>query len=216
MSDEIRDENLPAEFIAKLEALGSSLLQEEDPIRQSGFGGGPERWRAEREPILDGVDEDGTFLDIGCANGYLLECLVAWARERGAELDPHGLDRSAGLVGLARERLPAFASQLFVGNAWSWESPRRFRYVYTLDDCVPPEYLSRYVRRILGSMVEPAGRLILGAYGSRSRGIPPSDVEGFLRALGLAVAGSAAGGDPPITRFAWVDARASHGRMITG
>jgi hypothetical protein len=47
--------------------------------------------------------------------------------------------------------------------------------------------------------------LIMGAYGSRSRGTPPLDIAGFLRAQGFPVAGATMGGDPPLTAFAWID-----------
>jgi 2-polyprenyl-3-methyl-5-hydroxy-6-metoxy-1,4-benzoquinol methylase len=67
-------------------------------MRQSGFSGGAERWRAERESILDPIHSDGEILDIGCANGYLLECLVTWAKDRGINLTPHGLDHGARLI----------------------------------------------------------------------------------------------------------------------
>jgi hypothetical protein len=56
------DKALPAEFIERLRALEFSYLRETDPIRASGFGGGPERWRAEREPLLDGVSGSGDLL----------------------------------------------------------------------------------------------------------------------------------------------------------
>ena len=92
-----------------------------------------------------------------------------------------------------------------VGNAWDWRPPRQYRFVYTLYDCVPREYLPRYVYRIIRRMVAPEGRLILGAYGSSSRDIPPFDVAGFLKSQGFAVAGTATGGHPPITSFAWTD-----------
>ena len=45
-------------------ALEDSYLSSDDPIAQSGFGGGAARWRAEREPILTAVDHDGDFLDV--------------------------------------------------------------------------------------------------------------------------------------------------------
>jgi SAM-dependent methyltransferase len=202
MSTEAR---LPDSFLRELAALEAAYLTETDPIRQSGFGGGPARWRAEREPMLNAVDADGDFLDIGCANGYLLECLMAWSQERGITLTPFGLDQGARLIALARQRFPAFADHFFVGNAWDWNPPRQFRYVYTLYDCVPEEYLGAYLGRVQRRVVMPGGRLIVGAYGSRSRSIPPFDVAGFLRALGWEVAGTAMGGDPPVTVFAWVD-----------
>jgi len=197
---------LPRDFLNELEELEASYLAQDDPIRQSGFAGGAERWRAEREPILDAVESDGDFLDVGCANGHLLECLVGWGRKRGLNLVPYGLDQGARLIELARRRLLQYASHFFVANAWDWAPPRRFDYVYSLYDCVPQDYLAEYVRRLLDRMVAPAGRLILGAYGSRSRGDEPFDLEGFLTGQNFVVAGTTTGGDPPIAAFAWIDA----------
>jgi SAM-dependent methyltransferase len=197
---------LPPEYMRTLRALEDAYLAHDDPIRQSGFSGGAERWRAEREPILDAVEQSGDFLDICCANGYLLECLRAWARERGFSLTPHGLDLGRRLVALAAERLPDFSDNFHVGNAWDWQPPRRYDYVYTLNDCVPIDYLADYLSRLLVEVVAPGGRLILGAYGSRSRREPPLDVRGFLETMGLSVAGASQGGLPPVTVFAWVDA----------
>lgn len=203
------DDMLPQSFLDELKALESSYLTEEDPIRQSGFGGGPRRWREEREPILEAIEADGDLLDVGCANGYLLECLVAWGRERGVEITPHGLDQGARLIELAKERLPDFAPNFHVGNAWDWLPPREYRFVYTLYDCVPREYLPECLHRIMRRMVAPGGRLILGAYGSRSRGLPAFEVAEFLRSIDLTVAGAAAGGQPTVTSFAWTDKPAS-------
>lgn len=198
--------SLPSEFIGLLQELERSYLSTDDPIRQSGFGGGAVRWREEREPILDAVEDGGDLLDVGCANGYLLECLVAWGRERALDIVPHGVDFGARLIEAARSRLPDHAASLHVGNAWDWVPPRRYRYVYSVHDCVPAAFLEAYVERLLAEFVEPQGRLILGAYGSRSGGTPPFDVASFLRSTGLAVAGTAAGGRPPVSAFAWVDA----------
>ncbi len=196
---------LPGEFLRYLDVLEKAYLAESDPIRGSGFAGGPERWRREREPLLDAVEGDGDLLDVGCANGYLLECLVEWARERGSELVPYGVDNGARLIERARTRLPHWASHFYVGNAWDWPPPRRFHYVYTLYDCVPRSHLDRYLRRLANDVVAPAGRLIVGAYGSRSRGHAPFDVRGGLERAGFRVAGESSGGEPPIALFAWTD-----------
>lgn len=196
---------LPARFLRELAELEESYLRQIDPIEQSGFSGGPERWRAEREPILDAIPIDGDLLDIGCANGYLLECLVGWGRERGVALTPYGLDQGRRLVELARRRQPHLADHFFVGNAWDWEPPRRFHYVYTLLDQVPPEYLAPYLRGLLARVVAPGGRLIVGDYGSRSRGIPARNVAAVLRSNGIVVSSAAEGGDDRIVRFAWVE-----------
>jgi len=194
---------LPSTFLSKLRALEKAYLHSSDPAEQSGFYGGPERWRAEREPILEAISADGELLDTGCANGYLLECLVAWGRERGVSLIPYGLDQGARLIELARRRQPHLADHFFIGNAWNWEPPQRLRYVYILVDQVPLEYLEPYLRRVLARMVAPGGRLIVGDYGSHSRGISARDAAALLHSIGLTVAGSAKGGGHGVARFAW-------------
>jgi SAM-dependent methyltransferase len=203
--DMLTDRRLPLDFMRQLEALEKSYLAEDDPIRQSGFAGGPVRWRQEREPILDAVETDGDFLDIGCANGFLLECLLEWAAERGIILTPHGLDLGIRLIKLAKKRLPEYSSNFYTGNAWDWRRPRKFRYVYTLFDCVPVDFLEEYIRRILQRMVCRGGRLIVGAYGSRSQKTPPFDIEGFLKSAGFSLRGRASGGSPPFASFVWID-----------
>lgn len=195
---------LPATFLAELRELEESYLQRTDSIEQSGFHGGAERWRAEREPILDAITRDGELLDVGCANGYLLECLVAWGRERGLSLTPYGLDQGRRLIDLARRRQPHVADHFFVGNAWDWEPPQRFRYVYTLLDAVPLDYCAAYLHRLLARVVADGGRLIAGDYGSRSRGLPARDVAAVLRSAELTVAGEATAGDG-VARFAWAE-----------
>jgi hypothetical protein len=71
--------DLPPAYLAEVALLEDAYLSDDDPIHQSGFGGGAERWRAERGPILEAVTGDDDVPDIGCANGYLAECLVVWA-----------------------------------------------------------------------------------------------------------------------------------------
>ncbi len=196
---------LPDAFLQELEELEKAYLCNSDPREQSGFYGGPERWRVEREPILNAIPSDGDILDTGCANGYLLECLVSWGQERGVALTPYGLDQGRGLVELACRRQPHIADHFFVGNAWNWEPPRRFRYVYTLLDQVPSEYLVPYLPRLFLDVVAPGGRLIVGDYGSRSRGIPARDVAAVLTLAGFTVLGEARGGSHGVASFAWVE-----------
>ena len=186
--------------------LERAYLTEENPIRQSGFGGGEDRWREERILILDAVDSDGDFLDIGCANGYLLQCLCEWAGEKGIALTPFGVDQGSGLVELARRRLPRYASHFWVGNAWSWTPPRKFRYVYSLCDWVPDEFLEEYVGSLLKDYVEKNGRLIIGAYGSFSKRLPARNVGNDLKEFGLPIAGTASCGTLPVSRIAWIKA----------
>ncbi|MCP4007063.1 MAG: methyltransferase domain-containing protein [bacterium] len=203
------DKDLPEDFLAGKALITERYLHNDDPYLQFGFGGGAERWRNERRPILEAVDRDGTILDLGCANGFLLECLVSWANEDGFQLIPYGVDQSAALIELARKRLPRFQKHLFNANVWSWIPPRRFDFVYTLADVVPEEFLGPYLRRLRTDFLEPSGRLIIGSYGSDSRGVPPLPLETLLPQYGLSPIGSLRAGPGKIIHFAWVQAAAS-------
>ncbi len=196
---------LPEPFLAELKNLELSYLAETDPIKQSGFHGGEARWRHERGLILDAVDTDGDFLDIGCANGYLVQCLTAWASEKGLTLTPYGVDQSPRLIERARARWPQDASHFWVGNAWDWVPPRRFRYVYTMTDFVPDALLKDYLVRLIQGYVEDDGLLIVGAYGSRSRDTPAQDVTHMLKAFGFPVAGNAMCDALPLSHVAWTN-----------
>lgn len=196
---------LPDDFLKNITTLEASYLEYNDPIKQSGFGGGTARWRIEREPILDAIYSDGNILDVGCANGYLLECLVKWAKDRAIRLVPYGVDIGTKLIAIAKKRMPEYAENFYVGNAWEWKPPRQFKYVYALYDCVPVQYLAEYVTKLLCQTVEPSGRLIIGAYGSKSKNMPPFDISKFLLETKFSVTGTSQDADPPVNRFAWID-----------
>lgn len=139
----------------------------DEPWKQSGMSGPEQRWKALRKPVADAVEHSGSFLDIGCANGYLLESVIEWTKERGIAIDPHGLDISEKLIGLAKERLPAYADHFYVGNAFAWIPERRFDYVATMLDIAPEKYEEEYIHFLLEHHVAPQGKLLLlktGAY----------------------------------------------------
>jgi len=176
--------------------LESAYLEASDPWGQSGFSGSLERWTRLRKPVADLVDRSGSFLDIGCANGFLLECLLHWTSAKGLELSPYGLDLSEPLVELARKRLPTFRDHFFVGNAWDWEPPCRFDSV-RLELCyVPPEYRQRFVDRTLHTFLKPDGSLLVAEYrSSRDAHADTPWVDEELRTMGYTVFGAASGFD---------------------
>jgi hypothetical protein len=59
-----------------------------NPRAQSGFGRDERDWERFRRLVLAAVDRDGTFLDIGCASGLLMESVFEWARQDGRRLEP--------------------------------------------------------------------------------------------------------------------------------
>lgn len=199
---------LPESHMEAIRVLESAYLRHHDPVEQSGFGGGHDRWRAERSPLLNAVDGDGEFLDLGCANGYLLESVVGWASERGVRLTPYGLDLNPRLLQEALRRFREYPDHFWVANAWGWLPPRRFRWVYAIWDLVPIEYLPQLSRHLIEHAVGRNGALIFGAYGSRSEDRSSVAIADALREGGLPVSGVTQGGElpsgGPVTRFAWI------------
>lgn len=169
-------------FAGMTEIFEGAYLAGENPRAQSGFGGDEVRWEAARRPIADAVDRDGTFLDIGCASGHLLECLVRWTP---LHLDPYGLDLSPRLADLARRRLPQWVDRIHVGNALTWQPPRRFDFVRTELVYVPPTRERELIERLLAEVVAPGGRLILCGYGSPRSGVAPDPVGAKARSHGF-------------------------------
>ncbi|MGH3489691.1 MAG: methyltransferase domain-containing protein [Actinopolymorphaceae bacterium] len=188
-----RSEGDDAFYPNTLRLLEPAYLGGTTPEEGSGFGGGQERWRAQRETIVDGIDRDGTFLDVGCANGLLMESVRAWAGESGFTIEPYGVDLGPRLVELARNRLPHWADRIDVGNAIDYvpADGRRFTFVHTLADCVPERRRGDLVRHAHAHLVEPGGRLLLSNYCTRP-------AREYLDELGMPVIGESG-------RTAWTD-----------
>ena len=190
----MNNDELTTWFEQNKEVLETAYLAGILPWQQSGFGLHTPRsaqdWEALRRPIADCVESAGTFLDIGCANGYLLECILSWTQERGFQMTPYGLDFTEKIIALARARLPRYASHLFVGNAWDWEPPMTFDYVNTTLDYVPRELHKAFVNRLLERYLHPEGHLLVAEYLGKSANpfrleIP---VDQHLGQLGFTVA----------------------------
>ena len=75
------------------------------------------------------IEHDGTFLDVGCANGLLMEDIARWAAEDGHHIEPYGLDFSPAIADLARRRLPHWLDRIYSGNVIDWRPPFGFDYV---------------------------------------------------------------------------------------
>jgi SAM-dependent methyltransferase len=161
MTDAIDDADWYRESRTRLTA---AYLLGDNPRAQSGHSGDQDHWTQARSLIADAVDRDGTFLDIGCANGFLLECLVGWTLAKGYQIEPYGLDFSPELLELARQRLPAWKHHLFPGNAIDWVPPHRYNFVRTHLEYVPKNRQAGLIRRLLEKVVIPGGRLIIGTY----------------------------------------------------
>jgi SAM-dependent methyltransferase len=157
----------------------SAYLAAATPWGQSGKSGTAEDWEWSRSLIADAIDRDGSFLDIGCANGYLLESLPHWT---DFDIKPYGVDISAELVELARRRLPQWRDRFWVGNALSWQPPRHFTYVRTGLEYVPAARRGELVEHLRGH----CQRLIIGVFNEHES---EQTTERFLGELGYRLSG---------------------------
>ena len=68
------------------------------------------------------------------------------------------------LIELARKRVPQWSERLFVGNAIDWGPHRRYDFVRTGLEYVPPRRQADLIRRLLEHVVIPGGRRIIGIF----------------------------------------------------
>ncbi len=141
-----------------------AYLSGADPRAQSGYGGTEEAWRQARSLVADAIHRSGTFLDVGCASGLLMESVSAWCHERGLVVEPFGIDIVPELAALARTRLPQWADRVFEGNAAFWIPSVRFDFVRTGLDYVPRGYRSALIAHLRLHAVRSDGRLLIGPY----------------------------------------------------
>ena len=157
----------------------------------SGSSGGLDRWERRRRVLADAFDHDGSWLDIGCANGLLMETLAQWTAEKGIRIEPYGLDLSARIAQAARERLPQWADRIFAGNVMTWEPPRRFDYATVIADAVPASARRELLARLESKFLNSTGRLIFSIYIPRAPEPPAENppASEVLRRFGYDVAG---------------------------
>ena len=173
------DEIAKSYFAAEQALHERKYLAGMNPRQQSGFGRDERDWERFRRAVTAPIDRDGTFLDIGCANGLLMESVVVWAAEDGHSIEPYGLDISTKLTELARRRLPHWQDRIFAGNALFWDPPFKFDFVRTEMVYVPDHLRHANAERLLEHVVAQDGCLIVCSYGSSrpegSRAEPLSD-----------------------------------------
>lgn len=164
---------------AMADLIVPAYLAAETPWGGSGKIGTAGDWEYTRSLIADAIDRNGAFLDVGCANGFLLESLPAWTPHR---LELYGLDISAALVSVARSRIPGLADHLFVGNALDWSPRRHFDFARTGLEYVP----ARRRRELVDHLLDVADRVIVGVFTEELASRP---TEGLLRSWGHEIAG---------------------------
>jgi SAM-dependent methyltransferase len=185
-----------------------------DVFGGSGSTGDMTSWEGKRRVIARAFDRPGNWLDVGCANGLLMETLAAWVAESGHRIEPYGLELSNRIAERARKRLPHWATRIWTGNVMKFEPPIRFDYVTALADAVPIQSRGALVMRLARLYLKPGGRLILSCDrpGGFLLGKPALEAESaaeILRAEGFEMVDEAEVRDPVTgaakVRVAWVD-----------
>jgi 2-polyprenyl-3-methyl-5-hydroxy-6-metoxy-1,4-benzoquinol methylase len=175
-----------------------AYLASETPEGGSGSSRDAGGWERARSLLADAVVAGQSFLDVGCANGHLLESMAAWAH-----VEPYGLEISPDLAELARRRLPRWADRIWIGNAFDWQPPRRFDVVRTALDYVPAPRR----RALLEHLLSHADRVVIGVF-NEERELRTQ--EELVAGWGFQIAGRSER-EHPHPRLAykafWVDAR---------
>ena len=165
----------------------AAYLAEESPRGQSGFGGDEARWEAGGDPIADAIDRDGAFLDIGCANGHLLERLVRWSR---IESSRSGSTRARGR-GAGARAAAAVADRIFTATHSPGRAPRASTSSARSSSTSRRSGAGATCSGFSTSSSQPGGRLIVCGYGSPRSGLAADPVGDELRARLRARRGSA-------------------------
>ncbi len=143
-------------------------------IEKCRFGGTYKKWKQTRRFIVQAINKEGSFLDIGCANGFLLKCLQAWQPN---PLNIYGIDNREQAILEARKLHSSIPDhfQIISGSdlfrvyekVYEEKIPNQYDYVYRNywkgEDMEDPERLKLLIETLL-KIVKPGGRLILGIY----------------------------------------------------
>jgi SAM-dependent methyltransferase len=163
-----------------------AYLAADNPRGGSGHTGSAEDWQYSRGIVSEPIDRSGTFLDVGCANGLLMESVAQWTAAKGLRVEPYGLDISPELAELARRRLPRWADRIFVGNALTWPPPFCFDIVRTGVEYVPASRRRDLVDHLLESVTASGGRLVIGKFNEE---VERRRLEEEVTSWGFTVAG---------------------------
>jgi len=144
-------------------------LSQDNPRAQSGHSGDEFHYLFSHLQIIDAVYKNGTFCDIGCANGHLMEMVHKWAAGIGFDLQMYGVEISEGLLELAQKRLPQWHDRFFLGNSFYWKPEYKFDYIHIGGlGQVPKSDRHMFFEHLMENYLVDGGRLILGPYWSEN------------------------------------------------
>lgn len=134
-------------------------------LDRSGWNGTSETWRKAREVMLEAFDNEGRFLDVGCANGVLCRDLRKWAIEcKGVEIIPYGFDFIPELIAESKIQNKGFEKNFRVSEIRSYNSSFRFKYIHLAFKCCRNEKdMALVLKKYLG-LLERDGTMLACSY----------------------------------------------------
>ena len=163
------------EYSAEFRELISDEKKIGELIQESGVGSGTEGvlpkfedWERQRRFIAGAINKDGTILDVGCASGLLLKCLLEWSDYR---VTPYGFDNNPKRIQLAKQLLPEHATNIVEADVKNLDLaakglPKTYDFVYwnVWEDFVFQEGSRLDAFNSILECVRTDGRLIMGFY----------------------------------------------------
>jgi SAM-dependent methyltransferase len=192
---------------AMAELIKQSYLTATSPYGQAGHAGDARSWEASRGFVAQAIERSGSFLDVGCASGVMMESAARWGAARGLRVEPYGLEIVPELAELARRRLPHWSDRIVLGNIRTWKpAGALFDMVLMRPEYAPPRKRAELIRRVLDEVVAAGGRLIVLA-GTEVRA--EAGAESLLGEVGLEADGRVEVAHPADHRLArrlfWID-----------
>ena len=166
-------------------------------------GANYEIWKSMRYLITKVINKDGTLLDMGCGNGFLLRCLQEWSEYN---LEPYGVDMDFRYIKQAKELFKLKADNFLFLNYWDLDLttiskygvPNKYDFVYVticngmkFDNALERKFIKNFLQ-----LVSNGGRLIFGLYES------DKNIFKKLESFGLKFNGFL---ENSVTRIAWID-----------
>lgn len=155
-------------YSSSFQQLIKSSEKLQDLLVNCSFSGSFEAWEQRKAFIAEAIHKDGSFLDLGSGNGFLIRCLQEWS---GCSLVPYGVDINSDYIQKAKQLFPEYEQNFVVFDSRDIDMlsdylPVQYDFIFHSSNwsTFPPK--RRHVE-LLDTMIEyvkPGGRLIVGSY----------------------------------------------------